>query len=242
MNLTETHKQIASVLKSAGKDTPYTADANETDPRYLGYGVRAPQMKQLIAQWRGDFRQLDDQSRVALARRLINSGYGEQKSVALSLLNMSIDYFDAEQFDLVDQLIRKLHGWSKIDAYSGSFLKSLLSQHPDEMLALSRAWSTDSELWLRRASVVLFTRSVARSGKHIDHALELCELLKHDNEDLVQKGVGWCLKDHLRFDKPRIKDYIVKLRQQSVPSTVTLYAMRDLAKAERQAIISRGKL
>ena len=25
----------------------------------------------------------------------------------------------------------------------------------------------------------------------------------NDPEDMVRKGVGWCLKDHLRFDKPR---------------------------------------
>ncbi len=242
MNLTETHQQIILTLENAGKDTPYKADANETDPRYLGYGVRAPQIKQLIAQWLPVFRQFDDQTRIALARRLIDSGYGEQKSVALSLLNLSIGYFNPEQFALVDQIIRKQHGWSKIDAYAGSFLRSLLDQYPVEMLALTRAWSTDPELWLRRASVVVFTRRVARSGKYIDHALELCEVLKHDSEDLVQKGVGWCLKDHLRFDKPRLVNCIANLRQQGVPSTVTLYAMRDLAKAERQAIISRGKL
>jgi len=236
------HQKIVSTLKSAGRDTPYTADANETDPRYLGYGVRAPRMKQLIAQWLPDFRQLDDQSRVALAHKLIESGYGEQKTVALTLLNLSINYFQPEKFDLVDEFIRKQHGWSKIDAYTGSFLKSLLDLFPDEILALTRAWSTDPELWLRRASVVLFTRSVARSGEHIDHALGLCDLLKHDGEDLVQKGVGWCLKDHLRFDKPRIKDYVVNLRQQGVPATITSYALRNLAKAERQAIISHGKL
>ena len=242
MNLAKTHQKIVLTLENAGKDTPYTADANETDPRYLGYGVRAPQMKQLIAQWLPDFQQLDNQSRVALAQKLIDSGYGEQKTVALSLLNLSIDYFTPEQFELVVEFIGKQQGWSTSDAYAGSFLKSLLDLYPEKILALTKAWSTDAELWLRRASVVVFTRHVARSGIYIDHALELCELLKHDREDLVQKGVGWCLKDHLRFDKPRIKDYVVKLRQQSVPATITSYALRDLAKAERQAIISRGKL
>ncbi len=240
MKTTAIRSDIVTTLAAAGKDTPYTADANEPDPRYLGYGVRAPQMKILLSQWQPTFRQLDNKARISLAGQLIDSGYGEQKTVALALLNLSLDYFEPDKFSLVDKLMRKQHGWSKIDAYAGSFLKSLLGEYPEDMLALTRLWSRDPELWLRRASVLLFTRNVARSGTYIDHALQLCETLKHDPEDMVRKGVGWCLKDHLGFDKPRLIDYVTLLRQQGVSSTVTLYALRGLNRDERQAIFNRG--
>ncbi|XOV82102.1 MAG: DNA alkylation repair protein [bacterium] len=237
MSTAARHKEIVTSLAAAGKHTPYAADANEPDPRYLGYGVRAPQMKTLISGWLPGFRALDDQARVELATALIRSGYGEQKTVALALLNMSLDFFKPDQFGLVDQLVRKQHGWSKIDAYAGSSLRALLARHPQRTLALTSHWSTDHELWLRRASVVLFTRNIARQGSHIDHALGLCEVLKHDPEDMVQKGVRWCLKDHMRFDKPRIVEYVISLRQQGVPATVTSYALRDLPRQERQDIL-----
>ena len=93
---------------------------------------------------------------------------------------------------------------------------------------------------MRRASVVLFTRKVALSGKYNDVALEHCESLKHDAEDLVQKGVGWSLKDLMRSDKKRILKYVMSLREQGVSSVVTLYALRDIKGEERAKILGRS--
>ena len=166
--------EIVTRLEKAGEGTPYAADANEPDPRYLGYGVRAPEMKKLISKIRPRLSSMAVEEKAELATQLIESGYGEQKTVALHLLDQIVDYFSPERFDIVDRLIRQLHGWSKIDAYTGSFLRSILDAYPHELLEVVRQWNSDDELWLRRASVVLFTRKVASWGTHTTTALELC--------------------------------------------------------------------
>ncbi len=234
---TTLYDRIVTTLQSAGRDTPYAADANEPDPRYAGYGVRAPAMKRLIGELRQELGELDTEDKVALARRLIGSGYGEQKTVALHLLGSVAGYFEPARFDELDDLMRQLHGWSKIDAYTGALLPKVLETHPEALLALVSAWNADEDLWLRRASVVLFTRRVARSGQYLNSALDLCENLKGDPEDLVRKGVGWCLKDHMSVDKQRLLDYVIDLRRQKVSSTITLYALRGLKGPERTAVL-----
>ena len=93
---------------------------------------------------------------------------------------------------------------------------------------------------MRRASVVLFTRKVARSGKYNDVALAQCENLKHDPEDMVRKGVGWSLKDLMRSDKKRVLEYVMSLREQGVSSVITLYALRDIKGEERARIVRRS--
>lgn len=89
-------------------------------------------------------------------------------------------------------------------------------------------------MWLRRMSVVIFTRKVAKSGQFTDIALEMCDNLIHAEEDLVQKGVGWALKDLMKADKDRILDYVRQLRRDKISSTITLYAIRDLKGQERK--------
>lgn len=234
----DVYERIVSELASIGQGTPYEADANEPDPRYLGYGVRAPAMKRMISNFRSTLSMLDTDEKAELAIRLINSGYGEEKTVALYLLDQIPDYFSPDRFELLDSLIRQLHGWSKIDAYSSSFLRFVLEAHPTEFLELLKTWNSDDDLWLRRASVVIFTRKVSRSGAFTDTALEHCDNLKHDPERLVQTGVGWCLRDLMRCDKRQILNYVIKLRKQSVSSIITLYALRDIEGEERQAILS----
>lgn len=233
------HHIIASRLSALGESSPYAADANEPDPRYLGYGVRAPQMKRVIADLKTDFALLDVEQKIELAKRLICSGYGEQKTVALTLLERVPDYFTPERFGLLEQLIRGLHGWSKIDAYTGSLLRLVLQTHDAELINLLRSWNIDHDPWLRRASVVIFTRKVAKSGLYKDVALANCDSLINDPEHLVQTGVGWCLRDLMRWDKEEMLSYVVDLRNKGVSSTITLYALRDIKGEERRAVFNQ---
>jgi 3-methyladenine DNA glycosylase AlkD len=234
------HKRIVADLVEAGRGSPYAADANEPDPRYLGYGVRLAGMQSIIAAHTAEIRKLSVADKVALATALIESGYGEQKRVALHVLEQIPEYFTPDRLDSLDTLMRQLHGWSKIDGFTGSLLKDVLERHPKELLRRVRRWNSDPDPWMRRASVVLFTRKVASSGEYTDVALEHCERLKHDTEDLVRKGVGWCLKDIMRADKKRVLDYVVSLRRQGVSSVITLYALRDIKGAERARVLARG--
>jgi 3-methyladenine DNA glycosylase AlkD len=65
----------------------------------------------------------------------------------------------------------------------------------------------------------------------------LCENLLWDKEDLVQKGVGWALKDGMRGARDQVQDYVESLRRRGVSAVITLYAIRDLKGTERQEIL-----
>ena len=232
------YESIVNDLASLGAASPYKADANEPDPRYKSYGVRAAGKKQVIRTHRAAIRTLTRAEKLALAHKLVQSRVGEQQSVALHILEQLVDYFVPDKFGELDSIIRCLHGWSKIDSYTGSLLRDVLLNQPDAMLDLVRQWNRDEDVWLRRASVVLFTRKVARSGSFNDIAFELCDNLVHAPEPLVQKGVGWCLKDMMHSDKARVIAYVKQLRAAGVSSTITLYAIKDLKGEERKQIMA----
>lgn len=231
--LTALYKSIVQDLEQKGAKSPYPADANETDPRYKSYGVRAAGKKEIITKHRKAIRTLSQAEQIDLATELIESRYGEQQSIGLFILEGFTDYYTPDKFKELDSLIRCIHGWSKVDSFTGSLLRDVLFNHPDELLKLVRVWNKDDDIWLKRTSVVLFTRKVAKSGKFTNVALELCNNLIFDSEDLVLKGVGWSLKDLMKVDKKRVLDYVQLLRQKDVSSTVTLYAIKDLKGQER---------
>ena len=120
-------------------------------------------------------------------------------------------------------------------------IKPLLARYREDVMSLLEAWNRSSNRFKRRSSVVTFTRKVGESGEFTDEVLRLCENLIWDKEDIVQKGVGWALKDNLRSAPERILPYIEELRRKGVPSTITLYAIRDLKGAERDAILAVKK-
>ncbi|MCV0428360.1 MAG: DNA alkylation repair protein [Roseibium sp.] len=102
------------------------------------------------------------------------------------------------------------------------------------------SWNVDDDLWLRRASVVVFTRKVAKSGLYKDTALANCNTLINDPEHLVQTGVGWCLRDLMRRHKEEILSYVLHLRRKGISSKITLYALRDIKGEERSAILDQS--
>lgn len=229
---------IVADLEMAGKASPYSADANEPDPRYKSYGVRANGKKKIFATHRQAIRALLPEQQIELAQHLIQSKFGEQQSIGLFILEKLASYYSPPRFQELDHLVRCLHGWSKVDAFTGSLFRDVLFQHPTEFTELVRTWNIDPDMWLRRTSVVLFTRKVAKSGQFNDFALEMCNTLIHAEEKLVQKGVGWALKDLMRSDKERITNYIRQLRKQGVSTVITLYAIKELKGQERVDILS----
>lgn len=231
--VTDLHNLIMHDLETAGQSSPYSADANEPDPRYKSYGVRAPGKKKIFATHRRAIRALSLPHQIDLATLLIQSEFGEQQDIGLFILQKFPDYFSPDRFQELDNLVRCLHGWSKIDGFTGSLLRDVLFRHPYEFSKLVRAWNLHPDMWLRRASVVLFTRKVAQTGQFTDLALEMCHTLIYAEEDLVRKGVGWALKDLMRSDKERIKKYVHQLRKQGVSSVITLYAIKELKGQER---------
>lgn len=238
-SITKLYATIVSDLVRAGEASAYVADANEPDPRYKSYGVRADGKKAIIKTHRAAIRALAMEEKLTLARRLIESEVGEQQTVALHILEPLANTFTPDHFDELDTLVRYLHGWSKIDSYTGSLLRDVLFQHPVAMIELAKRWNQDQDMWLRRASVVLFTRKVAKTGRFTDIALTQGDNLLFDSEPLVQKGVGWMLKDLLRVDKPRIISYVKQLRERGVSSVITLYAIRELKGAERAFVLAK---
>ncbi len=233
------HRAIVSDLVEAGNASPYPADANEPDPDYFSYGVRAAGKKAIISRHRPAVRALDRRTQLLLAKRLIHSGFGEQQSVGLAVLEPLADHFTPDRFDELDELIRQLKGWSKVDEFSGSLLRDVLFANPESLIPVIESWNRSDDRWLKRMSVVIFTRKVAASGRFTDVALALCDNLAHDEEDLVRKGVGWSLKDLAKFDRERILDHVARLRDAGVSGVVIRYAIKDLSADERAAFATR---
>ena len=94
------------------------------------------------------------------------------------------------------------------------YFKQFYRKSKKATLNLVKKWNKSSNLWEKRASLVVFTRSIGESGKFTDVVLKLCENLIWDKEDLIQKAVGWVLKDTMRGNRLKVLNYIKGLRKK----------------------------
>jgi 3-methyladenine DNA glycosylase AlkD len=201
------------------------------------YGIKTSKVRRLIGRYRGRFKQLNLETKFELAKRFYESGFFEQATIGDAVVELSVPSLTPTHFDRLDEVASCFNNWASVDWLCLRVLQPLLLKYREATLTLVKRWNRSKNKWKRRASVVAFVRKIGASGDFTDEALELCDNLVWDKEDIVQKGVGWALKDNLSGARRRVLDYVKSLRRKGVSSTITLYAIRDVKGKERREIL-----
>jgi 3-methyladenine DNA glycosylase AlkD len=233
---------IDQAIKTAsGISNPLPEERFHKHREYLSYGLKAQDFYLIMKDFRLRFQELSLNQRLQLAGNLVSRHIGELGLTGIYVIALSVDELGPEHFDKLDRMVDDFRSWSQVDYLCGDVLQPLLYKYESEVLSMLKKWNTSSNRWKRRASIVPFTRKVAKEGKFVDITLNLCDNLIWDREDIVHKGVGWALKDTMRSAPQQIKDYVKNLRKLGVSSTITLYAIRDLKGEERKEILQVKK-
>lgn len=232
---------IRAVEEKANGQEPVPETRFHSHDAYVSYGLKASDFYCIINAFRSRILDLNLADRLRLAHQLLETHIGELGHAGIRVIAFSVDELTPVHFSAVDGLLDHFRSWSQVDHMAEDVIKPLLKRYRAETLALLEEWNRSPVRWRRRASVVAFTRKIGESGEFVDDVLRLCGNLIWDEEDIVQKGVGWTLKDNLRAAPDRILPYIKDLRRRGIPSTITLYAIRDLKGEERKAVLSIKK-
>ena len=126
--------------------------------------------------------------------------------------------------------------WATTDAICGALIGPLLLQHP-ALAERMRAWARDRNMWVRRASIVGLIRA-ARRGESLDlvvrHRRGACT---RTTEDLIQKAVGWTLREAGKTDMARLERYL-RANGPAIPRTTLRYAIERFPEAKRRALLA----
>jgi 3-methyladenine DNA glycosylase AlkD len=91
-------------------------------------------------------------------------------------------------------------------------------------------------LWEQRIGIVS-TMTFLRHGQLADTFAIADILLKHPH-DLIQKAVGWLLREAGKRDKAALEAYLLP-RYRTMPRTMLRYAIERFPETERQAYLAR---
>jgi 3-methyladenine DNA glycosylase AlkD len=91
-----------------------------------------------------------------------------------------------------------------------------------------KGWAKSKNRWLKRAAAVSLIVP-AKKGDFMQEAFEICDVLLDDEDDMVQKGYGWLLKEESRKHQKEVFDYVVKNRK-IMPRTALRYAIELMPK------------
>jgi 3-methyladenine DNA glycosylase AlkD len=177
---------------------------------------------------------------MTLAEGLIADPYLETKSVGIEVLARFRRSFTPRLLARWKQWLARNHSanWATTDTICGMLIGPLLVQYP-ELAGRLRAWSRDRNMWVRRASIVGLI-PLARKGMALDLLYENARTLHRDKEDLIQKAVGWGLREAGKADLTRLERYLLE-NGPAIPRTTIRYAIERFPEARRRELLERTK-
>ncbi len=124
--------------------------------------------------------------------------------------------------------------WATTDAICGLLIGPLVAAQPRLAPRLA-AWAGSRNMWVRRASIVGLI-PLARRGQALDLLYRTARRLHRDDEDLIQKAVGWALREAGKTDMARLEKYL-RATGPMIPRTTLRYAIERFPPAKRKQLL-----
>ena len=177
---------------------------------------------------------VDDAMR--LADDLITDPYLETKSVGIEIVARFRRSFTPALLARWKRWLADNHSanWATTDSICGVLIGPLLVDYP-ELAGRLRNWSKDRNMWVRRASIVGLILPI-RKGHALDIAYDIARTLHNDKEDLIQKAVGWTLREAGKVDSQRLEKYL-RAEGPNIPRTTVRYAIERFPVAKRRQLL-----
>jgi len=197
--------------------------------------TRVRALARSIAQQHADDWTVHDAT--AFAEILVRDPVLEVKSVGLEVLARYRRSFHPALLAVWKGWLAADHAsnWATTDLMCGMLIGPLLIAHP----ALARqvvSWSRHRNLWVRRASAVALI-PLLRRGQKVALGYLVAARLHADPEDLIQKAVGWMLREAGKADARRLERYLRK-SGPAIPRTTVRYAIERFDAATRHALLA----
>lgn len=203
--------------------------------RAVFYGVKSPVVNQIARKYFLEIKHLDKREVFSLCEELLKSDYGEEAVIAFDWAYRLHDKYETEDFIVFENWISKyVNNWAKCDTLCNHSIGSFIERYPDYLPELKR-WARSENRWFRRAAAVTLIIP-AKHGKFLDDIFEIADILLLDEDDLVQKGYGWLLKEASRKHQTEVFDYVMRNRGR-MPRTALRYAVEKMPEdLRRQAM------
>jgi 3-methyladenine DNA glycosylase AlkD len=173
---------------------------------------------------------------VQVADRLFSGEILEEKSFAVFLLEkLTAEFRDAE-FKLFESWLGRIKSWADHDALVHYLIAPMIVAKPARAGIIFR-WAKSPLRWHRRAACVAVIQG-ARQQMFFPKIIRLSNLLLSDQDDMVQKGLGWLLRETAKADANRTVSYLMSIRDRA-PRLVLRTACETLPSATRNKILAK---
>ncbi len=106
---------------------------------------------------------------------------------------------------MIEEMVETGAWWDVVDELVHT-VGQLLRDHPREIKPVMRAWSTDSNMWKRRVSIIC--QLSFKRDTDLDLLYANIEPNLGDREFFIRKAIGWALRQYAHTDPKEVARYV----------------------------------
>lgn len=191
-------------------------------------GITVPQQKKVAKKYKG--------LTTSEVEKLLKSKIHEHRLTALLILVQQFKKGSEEtRKKLVDFYIKNtkyINNWDLVDLSANHILGTyLLDKNASPLTKLSRS----QNIWERRIAIIATFAFIYKN--RFDQTLKIAKILRDDKHDLIQKAVGWMLREVGKRDQKAEEEFLKKY-YHTMPRTMLRYAIERFDKKKRKFYLS----
>ena len=172
-------------------------------------GIKTPLRKELEKEF------LKEKSKEALidkdfVKMLWNYEYRDLQYVGLDYLVKQKKKLQKEDINFIKDLIITKSWWDTIDLIASHLVGELCKKYPELIDEYILDWSEDSNMWLRRTSIL--TQLKFKSDTKTDILEKVIQANIEDEEFFIRKAIGWALREYSKTNKEWVSEFVANNR------------------------------
>ena len=201
------------------------------------YGVKTGLVGKIADKYWKEVKTFEKKDIFKFCEELYSSDFTEEAFIVSFWCPKLADKFEPGDLKTFKKWIGEyINNWAKCDGFCNHSVGSLIEKFPESLKEIKN-WTRSKNRWLKRAAAVSLIIP-AKKGEYLADIFEIADDLLPDNDDMVQKGYGWLLKEASRLNQKEVFDYVVR-NKRIMPRTALRYAIELMPKELRAEAMKR---
>lgn len=169
-------------------------------------------------------------------KKLLKSPIHEERLLALLILVEQFQKGTEKQKESIYKFYlgntKYINNWDLVDLSAHKIVGAYLL---DKNKTILKTLAHSKIIWDRRIAILAMFQFIKNND--FDYALAVATMLVHDEHDLIQKAVGWMLREIGKKDQ-KIEEQFLKKHHKTMPRTMLRYAIERFPQKLRQFYLS----
>jgi 3-methyladenine DNA glycosylase AlkD len=173
-------------------------------------GVKVPDERKITNALIKDFKKLEAEKVLEIAKKLVNTGILECQHIAYEALSKHKKALQLLNLKHLTDLGKGLDNWLSVDSF-GVYLAGYAWRQGQITDDVVLQWAESDDRWWRRTAVVctvaLNQKAHGGTGDPV-RTLVVCRKVASDNDPMVAKALSWTLRELVKIEPEPVKNFL----------------------------------